>query len=157
MGKLIDARCRRRTFHDPTAIQTRFFKQDQPEPHYYNQARLLRVDEALDVSVIERALEHLLVHHDALRLRFAKSENGWQQLIAPPDRAPHARASRIESFDLSHLPCAEQSAVLQQHAASLQASLDLQNGPLTRVALFKRGALRPSNLLIVIHHLAVDG
>ena len=140
-----------------TPVQARFFKQDQPEPHYYNQARLLRVDEALDVSVIERALEHLLVHHDALRLRFAKSENGWQQVIAPPDGARPDRASKVESFDLSHLPFAEQSAVLQQHAASLQASLDLQSGPLMRVALFKRGVRRPSNLLIVIHHLAVDG
>ncbi len=140
-----------------TPVQARFFEQDQPEPHHYNQAMLLRVDEAVDASVLERALEHLLVHHDALRLRFAKSENGWQQAIAPPNSTAQARASRVESFDLSHLPDAEQSAVLQQHAASLQASLDLQSGPLMRLALFKRGALRPSNLLIVIHHLAVDG
>jgi amino acid adenylation domain-containing protein/non-ribosomal peptide synthase protein (TIGR01720 family) len=140
-----------------TPVQARFFEQDQPDPHYYNQAILLRVDEPVDASVFERALEHLLVHHDALRLRFGKSENGWEQVITPPNSTAHASASRVESFDLSHLPDAEQSALLQQHAASLQASLDLQSGPLMRVALFKRGARRPSNLLIAIHHLAVDG
>src|SRR4030095_2152521 len=39
----------------------------------------------------------------------------------------------------------------------LHASLNLFEGPLIRVALFDRGAQKSSLLLIVIHHLVVDG
>ncbi|HLC15206.1 MAG TPA: condensation domain-containing protein, partial [Thermodesulfovibrionia bacterium] len=39
----------------------------------------------------------------------------------------------------------------------LQASLNLQEGHLMRAALFDFGAARKGRLLIVIHHLAVDG
>ena len=134
-----------------TPVQARFFAHDQPQPHYYNQAMMLRVAESLDAAVLERAFEQLLVHHDALRLRFSRTGHGWQQSIAPPNGELF-----LETIDLAHLPEGEQSDVLQQRAASLQASLNLE-GPLMRAALFKRGAPRPGNLLIVVHHLAVDG
>jgi non-ribosomal peptide synthase protein (TIGR01720 family) len=39
----------------------------------------------------------------------------------------------------------------------LQASLNLAHGPLIRVALFDLGAGQPGRLLIIIHHLAIDG
>lgn len=39
----------------------------------------------------------------------------------------------------------------------MQASLNLNWGPLLRVALFHLGTQKPSRLLLVIHHLAVDG
>ncbi len=42
-------------------------------------------------------------------------------------------------------------------AEQAQASLDLTNGPLVRVVLFERGEDQTHLLLIVIHHLAVDG
>ena len=41
--------------------------------------------------------------------------------------------------------------------ADAQASLDLEAGPLWRMTLFDLGADRPHRLLVVIHHLAVDG
>ncbi|MEP6743436.1 MAG: amino acid adenylation domain-containing protein [bacterium] len=153
-----------------TPVQARFFAQDQAEPHYYNQAMMLSIDEPLDASVLERAFEHLLVHHDALRTRFERTKSGWQQLIAPPDFATDASglalpnggdasgsSFEVESFDLSALGDEEQVATMQKLADNLQASLSLENGKLMRMALFKRGAERRSNLLIVIHHLVVDG
>jgi len=42
-------------------------------------------------------------------------------------------------------------------AAELQASLNLAEGPLLRVALLDLGDNQPNRLLLVIHHLAVDG
>jgi non-ribosomal peptide synthase protein (TIGR01720 family) len=41
-------------------------------------------------------------------------------------------------------------------ATQLQASLNLENGPLVRVALFERGSHQSACLLVVIHHLVVD-
>jgi non-ribosomal peptide synthase protein (TIGR01720 family) len=59
--------------------------------------------------------------------------------------------------DLSQTSDADQESVIHSHAENLQASLNLQQGPLMRVAFFKGGTHGKSYLLIVIHHLAVDG
>jgi non-ribosomal peptide synthase protein (TIGR01720 family) len=92
------------------------------------------------------------VHHDALRLRFSRSASGWQQVNALPDEA--VSCTRV---DLSALSEAEQGLAIEATAAELQASLNLSEGPLVRVALFDLGANQPSRLLFVIHHLVVDG
>jgi len=138
-----------------TPVQTRFFAQAQADPHHYNQAMLLEVDESLDAGVLERALGQLVVHHDALRLQFKRTEEGWQQVIAPLDGGattagndPRDNRIAVELF---------QDHVLDERAAALQASLNLESGPLLRVALFTNQAGQPTRLLIVIHHLLVDG
>ena len=135
-----------------TPVQARFFEVTRHEPHHYNQAVLLEVHGKTDVSVFAKALEKLLLHHDALRLRFVYEQERWKGTIAVPDyEVP------FEVVDLSDLSEAEQSRAVETNAARLHASLNLQEGPLLRVALFDRGAQRSSYLLIVIHHLAVDG
>ena len=103
-------------------------------------------------DVFAKAIEKLLLHHDALRLRFVDGRDGWQASISAPD--PDAP---FEVIDLSTLDEAEQSRAVETNAARLHASLNLQEGPLMRVALFDRGPQRSRYLLIVIHHLAVDG
>ena len=45
---------------------------------------------------------------------------------------------------------------ITETAAQLQASLNLVQGPLIRVALFDRGPYKSARLLVVIHHLVVD-
>jgi amino acid adenylation domain-containing protein/non-ribosomal peptide synthase protein (TIGR01720 family) len=128
-----------------TPVQARFLAQDQPEPHHYNQAMLLDVAESLDAGVLEQALAQLLVHHDALRLRFEKTEQGWRQVMAGVDGGP--------TITVELLP----ADAIEEHAARLQASLNLESGPLMRVAFFPRSAGQSRKLLIVIHHLVVDG
>jgi thioester reductase-like protein/non-ribosomal peptide synthase protein (TIGR01720 family) len=59
--------------------------------------------------------------------------------------------------DLSALPEIEQKSAIEAAAAKLQASLNLTEGPLLRVAFFNLGQQKTSRLLILIHHLAVDG
>ncbi|HWF88403.1 MAG TPA: amino acid adenylation domain-containing protein, partial [Pyrinomonadaceae bacterium] len=133
-----------------TPIQARFFELDQPELHHYNQAMLLEVKESIEATLFEKAIELLLVQHDALRFRYAKNHDGWEQTVSAPEGVVP-----FERIDLSAE--AEQTARIQEHAARLHASLNLEHGPLIRVALFDRGAAQNSYLLIVIHHLAVDG
>ncbi len=135
-----------------TPIQQRFFGQDLPEPHHWNQAFLLEVREELQPEPLEEAVGQLLMHHDALRLRFERGEGSWRQVNAGVDREVP-----FEWVDLSGLPEAEQGAVLEARAAELQASLDLGEGPLMRIAYFDLGNGRPGRLLMVIHHLVVDG
>jgi len=97
-------------------------------------------------------LQQLLVHHDALRLRFNQSEACWQQFNALPDETvPFSR------IDLSTLQEEALSQTIESTSSQLQASLNLNSDPLLRVTLFHLGTEKPSRLLLVIHHLAVDG
>jgi len=135
-----------------TPIQCWFFDQELPQPHHWNQAVLLEVKERLEPELLEQAARHLLVHHDALRLRFRRGEAGWEQMNAGVDgEVP------FSVVDLSQLTEAEQRAAIEARAAEHQADLDLTAGPLLRLAYFDLGADRPDRLLVVVHHLAVDG
>jgi amino acid adenylation domain-containing protein/non-ribosomal peptide synthase protein (TIGR01720 family) len=135
-----------------TPIQRWFFEQEFAEPHHWNQAMLLEVRQRLDPALLSRVVQQLLIHHDALRLRFVFSASGWQQINALPDEV--VPCTRV---DLSALPEAEQRPAIEAAAAELQASLNLESGPLVRVALFDLGPNQLNRLLLVIHHLAVDG
>ncbi len=135
-----------------TPIQHRFFAQNLREPHHFNQAFLLEVPPTLNPDLLQQALQQLLLHHDALRLRFNQSEACWQQFNALPDETvPFSR------IDLSTLLEEALSQTIESTSSQLQASLNFNSGPLLQVALFHLGTQKPSRLLLVIHHLAVDG
>ncbi|BAZ19381.1 non-ribosomal peptide synthase (plasmid) [Kalymmatonema gypsitolerans NIES-4073] len=135
-----------------TPIEHWFFAQNLPNPHHFNQAFLLEVPPTLNPDLLQQALQQLLLHHDALRLRFNQSEDCWQQFNALPDETvPFSR------IDLSTLQEGALSQTIESTSDQLQASLNLNSGPLLRVALFHLGTQKPSRLLLVIHHLAVDG
>jgi non-ribosomal peptide synthase protein (TIGR01720 family) len=133
-------------------IQRRFFEHDIPERHHYNQAVLLEVSRDVDAAVIEQALSALVAHHDALRHRFERRGTGWTQEVGPPDGTV-----TLERFDLAALTEESRAAAFEQGTAELQGRLDLSRGPLFRAGLFDLGPAEPFRLLLVSHHLVVDG
>ncbi len=135
-----------------TPIQRWFFEHAFADRHHFNQAVLLEPKEPLDPDRLETAFGHLLEHHDALRLRFGRSDGTWRQWHAPP-----GGPVPFQRVDLSALPGERRAAALEEEAAALQRGLDLERGPLMRIALFTLGPGAGARLLIVIHHLAVDG
>ena len=134
-----------------TPIQKWFFDQNLPEMHHWNQAVMLTVPEELNSQRLKAAVSRLLSHHDALRLRFDPSTEGWQQLSeAMAEEVP------FTGVDFSAQSAAEQKTAVAETANRLQASLNLSQGPLLQVAYFQLGA-QLDQLLIIIHHLAIDG
>jgi len=135
-----------------TPIQHWFFEQNLPEPHHFNMGYLFEVRQEFAASVWRRGVEMLVAHHDALRLRFIRRESGWEQSNAgAEDAAPFAHV------DLSALPEAEHEREIKAIATRLQTSLNLSEGPLLRVALFDFGAGKAARLLVLVHHLVMDG
>ncbi|MBC1223946.1 amino acid adenylation domain-containing protein [Nostoc sp. UCD121] len=132
-----------------TPILHWFFEQNLPEPHHFNQSFLLEVPANLQPELLEQALQKLLSHHDALRLRFVQQDGQWQQYNSD------ASDVSLGIADLSYLPPAEQLKAIAIRADEAQSTLNLTDGPLMRVVLFNLGN-SPGRLLIVIHHLAVD-
>jgi non-ribosomal peptide synthase protein (TIGR01720 family) len=134
-----------------TPIQHWLFEQDMPEPHHWNQAMLLEARQPLDFAVMEATVQHLLVHHDMLRARFKRAADGWRQDIVPPEAS-----SLCVRVDLSALSAEQQEMGIAETGLQLQASLNLEHGPLLQVALFDRGCSKSVYLLVVIHRLVVD-
>ena len=130
-------------------IQRWLLEQDLPAPHHFNQAVLLELRAGVEPGALERAAGELAWHHDALRLRFERGEMEWRQWCA--EDAGTGLFSRV---DLSRVR--EWKTALEAHVASVQASLNLAAGPLLRVVCYDLGAAG-KRLLVVVHHLAVDG
>ncbi len=128
-----------------TPIQQWFFEADIGERGHWNQSILLTPSEPLQADRLHDALLALVAHHDALRLGFEQQAGAWQAEYKPQHQA------RI----LWEHACADEEA-LSALADQAQRSLNLQQGLLVRALLasLPDGSQR---LLLVIHHLAVDG
>jgi non-ribosomal peptide synthase protein (TIGR01720 family) len=136
-----------------TVYQQWFFSREFVDSNRWNHIALFEVLQEMAPVSVREVVQHLLIHHDALRTRFVNDGAAWRQTIAAPDEG-------IDPFvyvDLSSLPAAKRKATLECVGDALQGSLDLARGPLMRVALFKLGAGEPGRLLIVVHHLVLDG
>ncbi|PMU83333.1 non-ribosomal peptide synthetase [Pseudomonas sp. GP01-A5] len=127
-------------------IQQAYFADAIPQRHHYNQSVLLQPARALQAALVEQALQALVLHHDALRVMFNESAEGWS--------ASHRDASMRN--DLLWVRPVADAGALEVLANQAQRSLNLQTGPLLRAVLatLDDGTQR---LLLVIHHLAVDG
>jgi len=140
-----------------TPIQLRFFEHPLPNPHWVNQSVLLEVAPGLDSRVLEQALAALETHHDGLRLRFHRGDEGWsQEMLEPAEPATGESPVPVEYVDLQGLDSDGRSRAVEERAEALQGSLDLEEGPILRVAYFDAGQQISGRLLLALHHLAVD-
>jgi len=132
-----------------TPIQRWFLEQDFADPHHWNQAFLFELPADVDLGVLEQALHCVLRHHDALRLRLPAG-TGWTQEYAADGALP-----AISRIDLAGIAADERAAAVEAQATRVQSSLE--EGCLLRAVHFAFGAGERGRLLLVIHHLAVDG
>lgn len=135
-----------------TPIQHWFFNRNFTQPHHFNQSVMLELSPSFGVTLLQQALNHLLKHHDALRLRFVQDASVWRQI-----NAEREESEIFFLIDLSRLSEQNQEVALTNAAAETQASLNLAHGPIMRCVVFDLGVGRPKRLLIVVHHLAIDG
>ncbi len=135
-----------------TPIQQSFFEQNPPDPHHFNQSVFLEIREELDPVLLEKAINYLVVHHDALRMRFMKGDPGWHQ-----ENMDSEDSAFFSIIDLSDVSEAGLTPAIEATASELQSGLNISKGPVLKVALFNLGLGKPARLLIIIHHLVVDG
>jgi non-ribosomal peptide synthase protein (TIGR01720 family) len=142
-----------------TPAQHHYLDADPADAHHFNQSVMLALpSSASDAAVHGRVFSRLVSRHDALRLRFTRGElpgGGafWSQRNAGVEEAGR---HEVELHDLRSLPGGEAAAELERVGARMQRSLDLSAGPVARAAV----ALAPgggARLLVVAHHLVVDG
>jgi amino acid adenylation domain-containing protein/non-ribosomal peptide synthase protein (TIGR01720 family) len=135
-----------------TPIQQWFFEQDLPNPHHFNQSLLFELRERIEPELLEQALACVCAHHDAFHLRFNRKDGVWRQENNPPDqRFP------FTCFDFSELGNDRLEGAIGEVSEMLQTSLDLQAGPLIRAAQIQPASPDSGWLLVIVHHLIVDG
>ncbi|MFK8013840.1 MAG: amino acid adenylation domain-containing protein [Gammaproteobacteria bacterium] len=134
-------------------IQQRFFEREAGNLAHCNQWVWLTATGPIKALVLEEALRQVLNQHDALRARFEHGDGGWQQVLQATDDV----SVSLELCDLSALPARDQEEAAQQHCEQWQQSLSLEKGELVRVALIERGSNLPPWLIVIVHHLAMDG
>lgn len=137
-----------------TPIQSWFFAQHFSQQHHFNLAMVLFRPEGFDEDLVRQVWQKLTLHHDALRMVFGKKAGRIIQ-VNRGDKGNEHVSVYIESIDLTGIDENETAAEINAEATRIQSGMDLKNGPLVRVGLFKTRA--GHHLLIAIHHLVVDG
>jgi non-ribosomal peptide synthase protein (TIGR01720 family) len=122
-----------------TPIQRWFFDAGPANPAHFNQSVLVELDGPVDEEALRQAFDAVVAHHDALRLRFVRTGDGWTQHNAPVEPATVLRT--VSTVDL------------ERAADEAHASFDLARPPHLR-ALVTDGT-RP-RLFVAAHHLVVD-
>lgn len=134
-----------------TPIQRWFFSKDFPNPGLWTHSLLMELKRPMDGALLEIAVASLITHHDALRMRFTKENDGWRQVNLPEMLQPP-----FQEISLSHIPQSDQKKMLEALAKEAE-SIAVEGGLLFRIILFDLGEKHPDHLLIVTHHLVADG
>ena len=129
-----------------TPIQRWFFLTQPSSGSHYNQSVMLRFAERLSDVAMRELGRALVQQHDALRMRYRFDGDVPVQSYGDP-------GDPVDITDLRG--AADPVSALERDAAAVQASLDLERGPLARLVLYRLPD--GDRLLAVIHHLAVDG
>jgi len=139
-----------------TPIQHWFFEQESVVPSHYNQSLLLQTRRPLQAEVLRATVRGLLRQHDALRLRFERGTDGeWRQWHAPFSEEMVEQSCTV--IELSSVADGELGAAITARAEEVQQGMHLQHGPMLRVVWMQTGGGRSGRLLLVAHHLVVDG
>ncbi|MEV7094869.1 non-ribosomal peptide synthase/polyketide synthase [Amycolatopsis sp. NPDC051045] len=134
-----------------TPIQDWFFATHTVNPHHFNQSMLVELADGFDADALRRALAAVWTHHDALRMRFTRTGEGWHQHNAGVEPVPGLRHE-----DLTAVPVAERAAALERIADDVHAGFDLTEGPLLAAALVTADPAWRPRLFLAAHHVVVD-
>ncbi|WP_326049725.1 non-ribosomal peptide synthetase, partial [Paenibacillus thiaminolyticus] len=134
-----------------TPIQRWFFEQNPADVHHSNQAFMQFSKQGFDEEALRQAVRQLVVHHDALRTVYRETENGYT--VWNRGAGENEALFDLEVVDFKGVGDVKEA--VEAKANDIQASIDLENGPLVKLGLFRCDD--GDHLLIAIHHLVVDG
>ena len=127
------------------------FETVEPGTGVYNEPTAWRLRGPLDEAALQHALDDVVARHEALRTTFAARDGSPVQQVGPPRRLA------LDRRDLSQVPERDRAAgVKDLLEATAARPFDLANDLLLR-ALLVRLAPQEHVLLLVVHHLAIDG
>jgi amino acid adenylation domain-containing protein/thioester reductase-like protein/non-ribosomal peptide synthase protein (TIGR01720 family) len=134
-----------------TPIQKWFFENHMPYAHHFNQSVILYRKEGFDEEIVKKVFTKIVEHHDALRMVYEFEEE--KNIVIQKIRGIDGKLFDMDVFQLQKEK--DEADIIRLESLRIQGSIDLQNGPLVKLGLFK--GPQGDHLLVVIHHLVVDG
>jgi bacitracin synthase 3 len=116
--------------------------------------------DGFDEKILKQVFTKLVEHHDALRMVYTispeKHRGPREMMIKQECSGLTGKLFDIEVFNIEETyPVEEMETAIRNQANRIQASINLEKGPLVKLGLFK--TREGDHLLVVIHHLVVDG
>ncbi|MGV9358466.1 amino acid adenylation domain-containing protein [Streptomyces misionensis] len=122
----------------------------------FNQSVALRTPPGLGEAALLTAVQAVLDGHDLLRARLDRTGPGaWRLHVPPAGKAVAADA--VRRVDITDVPDGALARLLTEQAETARRELAPDDGVMLRVVWCDAGADRPGRLLILAHHLVVDG
>jgi non-ribosomal peptide synthase protein (TIGR01720 family) len=113
----------------------------------FSQSMLVRTPVGCSRERLVAALQVVVDHHDALRMCLSRQGDGW---------VLETRASgSVRADDVLSVVTGEASVAAE--AAAAQGRLSPESGRMVQAVWFAAGPGLPGQLLLVVHHLVVDG
>lgn len=116
----------------------------------FNQSELLLTPAGATLEHLEAALRAVVARHDALRLRLHRpSPLLWSLETSAEQRVCVERVDAAGQDGLDEL--------IAVHSEAAVTRLDPDTGTVVQAVWFDRGSTQHGRLLLVVHHLAIDG
>ncbi|MFE2322531.1 amino acid adenylation domain-containing protein [Streptomyces sp. NPDC059385] len=142
---------------DPTPISDRLREQLSElsdATREFAQYTVITAPAGLTPAVLEPALQAVLDRHDALRLRLTSPVPGlWTQEVPAPGAVDAADVVTRVTVPAG----ADRATVLAEQIAAARARLRPETGLVVQAVLLEEAPGEGGRLLLVVHHLAVDG
>ncbi|MDX1699854.1 MAG: condensation domain-containing protein, partial [Melioribacteraceae bacterium] len=136
----------------PIPIFKWFFEQNLTHPEHYNQSLMIGLKESINENELKTITREMILHHDILRLRILNNENNIEYRISEMNDKIPSYYYDYSSIDKEHL-----TEKIEEQVKYLQSSLDIYDGPMLKVAFFNLNESIDNILLVIFHHLVVDG
>ncbi|GIJ73823.1 non-ribosomal peptide synthetase [Virgisporangium ochraceum] len=122
----------------------------------FSQQQLLRVPAGLGEERLVAAVQAVLDHHHALRMRLDRrpASGEWALEVPPPGSV--SAGDVVRRVEVGGTDGAL-TAALAEHLEPAWARISPDRGLMAQVVWFDRGPVADGRLLVVLHHLVVDG
>ncbi|MER5929090.1 amino acid adenylation domain-containing protein [Streptomyces sp. NPDC002054] len=127
----------------------------------FNLSMLLQSPAAADTATLTRVLQTVLDHHDGLRMSLTRMDLGpaipalWSAVTTPAGSVD--AAALLHRVDAAGLDEAALRALITRESDAAAGRLDPDTGAMLQAVWFDAGTGVPGRLLLVVHHLVIDG
>ncbi|MFB8237929.1 non-ribosomal peptide synthase/polyketide synthase [Kitasatospora purpeofusca] len=121
----------------------------------FHQSRIVPAPAGATADLLEQALQALIDRHGALRMRLDRTEGPWRLNI--PEAGTVRAGDLLRRVDTAGLDDTALEAVIVEQRDAAMAGLAPDEGVMLRATWFDAGPGRGGQLLLMVHHLCVDG
>jgi len=139
-------------FRDLLPIENWFFNNNLENKNYYNQVVLLSFKERIDIAILQKTIHELIRHHDGLRQNYDQSQNKMFY-----NEKHLSEEIEIENKELKFIDSEDKDTKLKEIINDYSDQFNIDESLLLKAVVIKDNAIEQDYLLLIAHHLIMDG